>query len=89
VRHWPEQPDVAHLPLDEAIGRADAVVLAVRHQAYLTLDPRRLARRSGMVVLDTQDIVSDAKAEELRAAGVRTIGVGKGHWRRLDRERAR
>jgi hypothetical protein len=40
-------------------------------------------------VLDTQDIVSDAKAEELRGAGVRTIGVGKGHWRRLDRERQR
>lgn len=89
VQHWPEQPDVVHLPLDEAIGRADAVVLAVRHQAYLTLEPRRLARRPGTVVLDTQDIVSDAKAEELRAAGVRTIGVGKGHWRRLDRGPAR
>ena len=89
VQHWPERPEVRHLPLDEGLARADAVVLAVRHQAYLTLDPRRLTGRPGLVVLDTQDIVSDAKADELRAAGLRVIGVGKGHWRRLDQERQR
>jgi UDP-N-acetyl-D-mannosaminuronate dehydrogenase len=87
VRHWPERPEVPHVSLEEGIGRADAVVLAVRHQAYLTLDPARLASRSGLVVLDTQDIVDDAKAAKLRAAGLRVFGVGKGHWRKLEAAR--
>jgi UDP-N-acetyl-D-mannosaminuronate dehydrogenase len=87
VRHWPERPEVPHVSLDSGLARADAVVLAVRHQDYLTLDARRLGRRPGVVLLDTQDIVDDAKAAELRAAGLKVIGVGKGHWRALDRER--
>jgi nucleotide sugar dehydrogenase len=87
VRHWPERPEVPHVSLDDGLARADAVVLAVRHQDYLTLDSRRLAQRAGVVVLDTQDIVDDAKAVELRAAGLRVIGVGKGHWRALDHAR--
>jgi UDP-N-acetyl-D-glucosamine dehydrogenase len=87
VRHWAERPEVPHVSLDEGIARAEALVFAVRHQEYLTLDPRRLVGRPGMVVLDTQDIVDDRKAAELRAAGLRTIGVGKGHWRALDRSR--
>lgn len=87
VLHWPERPEIAHVSLEDGLAQADAVVLAVRHQAYLTLDSRRLTRRPGLVVLDTQDIVDDAKAAELRAAGIRMIGVGKGHWRALNRER--
>jgi nucleotide sugar dehydrogenase len=84
VRHWPERPGVPHVSLDDGIARADAIVLAVRHQAYLTLDPARLTGRRGLVVLDTQDIVDDAKAATLRSAGLRVIGVGKGHWRTLE-----
>ncbi len=84
VRHWPERPEVPHVSLGEGIGRADAVVLAVRHEAYLTLDPARLVSRKGLVLLDTQDIVDDAKAATLRAAGLRVFGVGKGHWRKLE-----
>jgi UDP-N-acetyl-D-glucosamine dehydrogenase len=84
VRHWPERPGVPHVSLDDGIARADAIVLAVRHQAYLTLDPAWLTGRKGVVVLDTQDIVDDAKAATLRSAGLRVIGVGKGHWRTLE-----
>jgi UDP-N-acetyl-D-glucosamine dehydrogenase len=81
VQEWPERPHVARVSLDEGVARAHAIVVAVRHQAFLELDPRRLAGPRVRCVVDTQDILPDAKAAALHAAGIHPVGVGKGHWK--------
>lgn len=88
VASWPERPRTPMVGMAEGVGRSDAVVLAVRHRAFLDLEPAALAGPAVRCVVDTQDIVSDEKAAVLHARGIRPVGVGKGHWKVRFRETA-
>jgi nucleotide sugar dehydrogenase len=84
VGRWQEKPGVrVHGQAKECIRRSDGVVLAVPHRQYLELTVAELAPRPGRqpFVVDAQNMVDDQKAEDLRRAGCRLAGVGKGHWR--------
>jgi nucleotide sugar dehydrogenase len=74
------QPD-----LSEVLKGADAVVLAVRHKAYLNLDPDDLL---GMVkkpfaVVDCFGILDDDKIRRFLFLGCEVKGLGRGHIKRL------
>ncbi len=81
---WLERPETVVLQsLEEALEGADGVVLAVPHDAYISLGAEGLAELTagGAFVVDAQNVLTDAKARLLHDAGRRVIGVGKGHWR--------
>lgn len=85
VDEWPECPDVPlFADLGLAMHGADAIVLAVGHQEYFSLEPPDLLRLCGgpVAIVDAWNVLNDAKAASLRDAGFRLIGVGKGHWRK-------
>ncbi len=80
---WPERPGtVIHPDLPEVLGQADAAVFATPHAAYRRLAADDLAAwtRPGTLLVDAMNVLDDATAEALRAAGRRVFGVGKGHW---------
>jgi nucleotide sugar dehydrogenase len=82
VDHWVERPDVeVASDLDSVLAGAEAVVLAVPHRSYVELSAERLLRAGPKVLVDAQDIVDDATAQQLHEAGWRIAGIGKGHWR--------
>jgi UDP-N-acetyl-D-glucosamine dehydrogenase len=81
---WLERPETVVLQsLEEVLEGADGVVLAIPHDAYLSLRAEDLAEliAGGAFVVDAQNVLTDAKARVLHDAGRRVIGVGKGHWR--------
>lgn len=81
VETWPERPAV---PLTqnfaEALGAADAVVLATPHSAYRRLAASDFPRPA--LIVDSSNILGDAVAHALHDAGSRLLGAGKGHWRK-------
>jgi nucleotide sugar dehydrogenase len=87
VTFWPEAGIMINTRLESlGDGGADALVLAVRHQKYLTLNAAGILRLFPHLaaVVDGNDVLSDATAGGLAKAGVRVAGVGKGHWRQLN-----
>jgi UDP-N-acetyl-D-glucosamine dehydrogenase len=66
-----------------AQNRHHALVLAVRHSEYLRLSSVEILRLfAGVdVVIDGMNILNDDTAHALTQAGVRVLGIGKGHWR--------
>ena len=84
VVRWLERPDVTVLKsLDDALGGAAGVVLAVPHSAYRELGSSDLVALVGgpAFAVDAQNLLGDDDARRLHAAGWRVSGVGKGHWR--------
>jgi hypothetical protein len=63
----------------------DAVVLAVRHSAYLSLDPDRVVEMTGrpVAVIDCFGILSDDQISRYFELGCEVKGLGRGHVRRL------
>jgi UDP-N-acetyl-D-glucosamine dehydrogenase len=91
VRAWIERPEIPVVQeLDDVVRDADGIVLAVPHLAYRELAAATLVRQAGRpaFVVDAQNVLSDAAAAELHAAGWRVLGVGKGHWRKRGLHRA-
>jgi UDP-N-acetyl-D-glucosamine dehydrogenase len=85
VETWPERPGHrVERELAAALRAADAVVLAVAHGAYRELTAEKLLNMSPShaAFVDAANMLDDAQAAALVAAGRRVIGVGKGHWRR-------
>ena len=89
VRTWSEKG----LPVETDVEGLkqldlDAVVLAVRHGAYLAWTPEEAAALFARVrvVVDANDVLAEAAAAALRARGKTVLGVGKGHWGRFDRK---
>jgi nucleotide sugar dehydrogenase len=74
------QPDMA-----KALKGADAVVLAVRHQAYLKLSPEDVVKMTGnaMAVVDCFGILSDAAIYRYFELGCEVKGLGRGHIQRI------
>ncbi|MDZ7599458.1 MAG: UDP binding domain-containing protein [Desulfobacterales bacterium] len=64
---------------------AEAVVLAVRHQAYLDLDPERVVAMIGgpAAIIDCFGILDDAKIRRYFELGCEVKGLGRGHVKRI------
>jgi nucleotide sugar dehydrogenase len=73
-------PDLA-----EALKGADAVILAVRHKPYLSLEPEKLVRMAGgpVAVIDCFGILDDRKIERYFELGCEVKGLGRGHIQRI------
>ena len=71
--------------LEEALKDSDAVVLAVRHKAYLELDPDEVVRMVGspLAVVDCFGILDDATIERYFELGCEVKGLGRGHINRI------
>lgn len=78
--------DFAMTPdLKEALRGSDAVVLAVRHQPYLHLDPDEVVEMAGgpLAVVDCFGILDDEKIERYFKLGCEVKGLGRGHINRI------
>ncbi len=71
--------------LDEALERIDALVLAVRHEQYLALDPDDIVRAAGqpIAVIDCFGILDDGKIRRYFELGCEVKGLGRGHIQRI------
>jgi UDP-N-acetyl-D-mannosaminuronate dehydrogenase len=74
--------------LAETLKDADAMVIAVRHQDYLSLDPDEMARMAGkpMAVIDCFGILNDATIRRYFELGCEVKGLGRGHMKRIKDE---
>jgi len=66
----------------------DAVILAVRHQEYLNLDPDDVVKMTGgpVAVVDCFAILDDAKIRRYFELGCEVKGLGRGHVKRIKDE---
>lgn len=74
-----------HGDLAEVLAGADAVILAVRHKAYLHLDPDRVVEMIGRpaAVIDCFGILDDAAIRRYFELGCEVKGLGRGHVKRI------
>jgi len=74
--------------LDETVKGADALVIAVRHQDYLFLDPDEMVKMAGkpMAVIDCFGILNDATIRRYFELGCEVKGLGRGHVKRIKDE---
>ncbi|MCX5822518.1 MAG: GDP-mannose dehydrogenase, partial [Deltaproteobacteria bacterium] len=63
----------------------DAVVLAVRHEAYMTLNPEEVIKMTGrpVAVIDCFGILDDAAIRRYFELGCEVKGLGRGHVKRI------
>ncbi len=83
VSYWVEKATDVHTSFDALAGlKHDAAVFAVRHSNYLcmTADQILSALPGVSLIIDAFNIISDGTANDLRARGVKVLGIGKGHW---------
>ena len=71
--------------LSAALKGVDAVVLAVRHEAYLALDPEEMIAMTGrpVAVIDCFGILADEKIRRYFELGCEVKGLGRGHVKRI------
>ena len=74
--------------LNETLKGADAVVLAVRHDAYLKLNPDDIVQMTGRptAVIDCFGILDDSKIRRYFELGCEVKGLGRGHMKRIKDE---
>jgi len=77
------QPDLA-----AALKGADAVILAVRHAPYLSLQPDDVVKLTGgpSAIIDCFGILDDAKIRRYFELGCEVKGLGRGHVKRIKDE---
>lgn len=78
--------------LEETIQGADAMVLAVGHHDYLSLDPDRIVDIAGrpLAVIDCFGLLNDETIRRYFELGCEVKGLGRGHVKRIkDEVRAR
>lgn len=71
--------------LDITLKGVDAVVLAVRHQAYLKLEPEKIVKMAGrpVAIIDCFGILDDEKIKRFFQLGCEVKGLGRGHVKRI------
>jgi len=71
--------------LAKSLEGAEAVILAVPHQPYLSLNPDDIIRWAGgpLAVIDCYGILADDKIKRLFELGCEVKGLGRGHIQRL------
>jgi UDP-N-acetyl-D-glucosamine dehydrogenase len=64
---------------------ADAIILAVRHDAYLKLDPDRVFKSAGQpfALVDCFCVLDDPKIRRYLELGCEVKGMGRGHIKRI------
>ena len=74
--------------LDETLAGADAIVLAVGHQDYLSLVPEEVVRMAAkpLVVIDCFGILDDDAIRRYFELGCEVKGLGRGHVKRIKDE---
>lgn len=91
-RHFRNQKKLKTLQVQKDLKKAlpgcDALVLAVRHEEYLDLDPKEIVKLAGkpIAIIDCFLILSDDKIKEYLALGCEVKGLGRGHIKRLKEE---
>ncbi len=72
----------------DALNGVDAVVLAVRHAPYLSLDPDEVVGMTGrpVAVVDCFGILSDDRIRRYFELGCEVKGLGRGHIKRIKDE---
>ena len=71
--------------LDEAVKGIDALVLAVRHSQYLSLDPEKIVESAGhpIAIIDCFGILNDDAIRRYFELGCEVKGLGRGHIQRI------
>ncbi len=71
--------------LNKALKNIDALVLAVRHEAYLNLNPAKIVKAAGhpIAVIDCFGILDDERIRQYLKLGCDVKGLGRGHIKRL------
>jgi nucleotide sugar dehydrogenase len=71
--------------LNATLKGVDAVVLAVRHEAYLAIDPAEMIAMTGhpVAVIDCFGILDDAAIRRYFELGCEVKGLGRGHVKRI------
>ncbi len=74
--------------LNKSLKDIDALVLAVRHEAYLKLNPAKIVRAAGhpIAVIDCFGILDDDHIRQYLKLGCEVKGLGRGHIKRLKDE---
>ena len=77
-----------HKRLEEPLKGADAMVLAVRHKAYLSLAPDEVVEMVGkpLAVIDAFGILTDKAITRYFELGCEVKGLGRGHVKRIKDE---
>jgi nucleotide sugar dehydrogenase len=85
-RNQEQLEDFRMIPdLAEALNGSEAVVFAVRHKDYMTLDPDKVVDMAGgpLAVIDCFGILDDEKIERYFELGCEVKGLGRGHINRI------
>jgi len=74
-----------HADFAAALKFADAVIFAVRHKAYLELDPDDVVKMTGrpVAIVDCFGILDDKKIRRYFELGCEVKGLGRGHVKRI------
>jgi len=74
-----------HKSLEEPLRGADALVLAVRHEAYLSLEPDDVVKMVGkpLAIIDGFGILDDPAIKRYFELGCEVKGLGRGHVKRI------
>jgi UDP-N-acetyl-D-mannosaminuronate dehydrogenase len=74
--------------LGKALKGAEAVIFAVRHEAYLNLDPDELVKTIGQpaAIIDCFGVLSDDNIRRYFQLGCEVKGLGRGHIQRIKDE---
>jgi len=72
----------------ETLKGADAMVIAVRHREYLTLDPDKIVEMAGkpLAIVDCFGILNDDNIRRFFELGCEVKGLGRGHVKRIKDE---
>ena len=79
---------VVEKDLEQAMKGVEAVILAVPHKQYLSLDPGEMVKWAGgpIAVIDAFGILNDTQIRRYFELGCEVKALGRGHLARLKRE---
>ncbi len=71
--------------MNKALEGVQAVILAVRHEPYLELDPEEVVKAIGQpaAIIDCFGILDDGKIRQYIEMGCEVKGLGRGHIKRI------
>ena len=71
--------------LNKALNGTDAVIFAVRHKHYLSLNPDEIVKNAGgpIAIIDCFGILDDDKIKRYFELGCEVKGLGRGHVKRI------